>query len=88
MRESHLRSIIKAVSWRVLGTLATMLIAYLFTHKLSVTLYIGLFEFSSKIGLFYFHERIWSAISFGLSQIHPKDESKTYITSANEEPVR
>lgn len=67
MKETHLRSLIKAVSWRIFGTVATMLIAYIFTRQLDVTIYIGLFEFISKIALFYFHERIWSAISFGLS---------------------
>lgn len=67
MKESHLRSVIKAISWRIFGTLATMSIIYLFTRKVDVTLYIGLFEFVSKIGLFYFHERIWNAVSFGLS---------------------
>lgn len=66
MKESHFRSLIKSVSWRVFGTMGTMIIAYIFTHKMNVTLYIGLFEFASKIGLFYFHERAWSAISFGV----------------------
>jgi uncharacterized membrane protein len=63
MKESHLRSMIKAVSWRVFGTLATMLIIYLFTHKITITLYVGLFEFVSKIALFYVHERLWIAAS-------------------------
>jgi len=65
MTESHLRSIIKAVSWRVFGTLMTMVFTYFITNKLSFALYIGLFEFVSKIILFYLHERIWSFISFG-----------------------
>lgn len=74
MKESHLRSLIKAISWRVFGTIATMLIAYFFTHKLNLTLYIGLFEFSSKIGLFYLHERLWNATSLGLFSTHPKEQ--------------
>ena len=65
MKESHLRSVIKAISWRIFGTLSTMLIAFFITHKVNLTLYIGLFEFVSKVGLFYFHERIWSIVSFG-----------------------
>lgn len=67
MQESPLRSAIKAFSWRIFGTLATMLIAYLFTHKIDLTIYIGLFEFTSKIGLFYLHERIWNSVSLGRS---------------------
>jgi uncharacterized membrane protein len=65
MRESHLRSIIKAVSWRIFGTLSTVLIAFLITHKLSLSFYIGMLEFISKVGLFYLHERIWTSVNFG-----------------------
>jgi adenylylsulfate kinase len=63
MNESHLRSIVKAISWRIFGTLATMLITYFFTHKIDIAIYIGIFEFISKIVLFYIHERIWVGIS-------------------------
>lgn len=65
MKESHLRSIIKAVSWRVFGTMMTMFISYLITHKVDLSIYIGLLEFFSKVLIFYFHERMWGIISFG-----------------------
>lgn len=65
MKESHLRSIIKAVSWRVFGTLMTMLISFVITHKISFAIYIGLLEFFSKVMIFYFHERLWGIITFG-----------------------
>lgn len=68
MKESHLRSLIKAVSWRIFGTFVTMIISYLITHKMSFAIYIGLVEFISKIACFYFHERIWGLIPFGLSR--------------------
>lgn len=68
MKESHIRSLIKAVSWRVFGTVITMFICYFITHKISFAIYIGLVEFVSKIACFYFHERIWSVIPFGLSR--------------------
>ncbi len=66
MKESHARSLVKAVSWRIFGTLSTMVIAYLFTHQWNLTLYIGVFEFVSKIGLFYVHERLWGGITLGM----------------------
>ena len=62
MKETHLRSITKAISWRIFGTISTMVITYFITHKINLTIYIGLFEFFSKIGLFYVHERIWNVI--------------------------
>lgn len=70
MKESHTRSFVKAVSWRIFGTFSTMMIAYLFTHQWNLTFYIGVFEFVSKIGLFYVHERLWGGIELGLKQGH------------------
>jgi uncharacterized membrane protein len=65
MNESHIRSVLKAISWRVFGTLVTMLFTFAITHKLSLALYIGSFEFISKVFLFYLHERLWGKIPVG-----------------------
>ena len=66
--ESHLRSLVKAVSWRLFGTLTTMVISYIFTGKMSTALFIGLSEFVLKIGIFYVHERVWHVIPLGMSK--------------------
>ncbi len=66
MRETHARSVLKALSWRIFGTIMTMIVSYLITRKLSFSIYIGLFEFLSKMILFYLHERIWNIIPIGL----------------------
>lgn len=71
-RESHLRSILKAVSWRVSGTLATAIIVLLATGKWTVALFVGVLEFVSKIGIFFVHERIWDRITFGKKAPTPK----------------
>lgn len=60
---SHWHSILKAVSWRFFGTLATMVLVFLFTHQWTVSFYVGLLEMTAKILLFYIHERLW--IRFG-----------------------
>lgn len=65
MRESHFRSILKGVSWRVLGTLDTMLISYFITGNWVFALSIGSIEVFSKILLYYFHERLWQMIPRG-----------------------
>lgn len=65
MKESHLRSITKAVSWRIFATLTTMFITFIITHQIAFALYVGFFEFFSKIFLFYLHERIWGWVPFG-----------------------
>lgn len=60
MYDSRIRSLCKSVSWRILGSLSTMLIAFVITHQWRFSFYIGGLEFISKIGLFYFHERLWN----------------------------
>lgn len=63
--ESHKRSFAKAISWRITGTLDTILLAWLFTQELTVALSIGLTEVATKIILYYVHERAWSRSSYG-----------------------
>ena len=65
MRESKARSLMKAISWRVFGSLLTGVISFLLTHQLTFALSIGALEFFSKIIFFYFHERLWETIPFG-----------------------
>lgn len=84
MKESHLRSIVKAISWRLFGSLSTIAIAFVLTRKLDLSLYIGLIEFVTKVGLFYFHERLWNIISFGFVNIPEDDMSEDDVVTASE----
>ena len=63
--ERHSRSIVKAVSWRVLGTIDTILISWLISGELTIAFSIGTFELLTKTFLYYFHERMWSGIRWG-----------------------
>lgn len=65
MKENRLRSLIKGITWRMLGTLDTIVISYILTGKIKVALSIGGVELFSKIALYYFHERVWEKINFG-----------------------
>jgi len=62
---THGRSLFKGVTWRAVGTLDTMFVAFIITGKPISALKIGGFEVFTKIGLFYIHERIWSKIKWG-----------------------
>lgn len=64
-RESHRRSAAKAISWRILGSLDTMLLAYLFTGSMVVAGSIATTESLTKIVLYYLHERAWAGFSSG-----------------------
>jgi adenylylsulfate kinase len=69
--DSHMRSVVKGLSWRIMGTVATSLIVFVFTGRFQLALAVGAFEFVSKIGLFWFHERVWDRIGFGLKHAQP-----------------
>jgi uncharacterized membrane protein len=63
--EPHWRSIAKAVSWRAVGTIDTIVISFLVTGKVKFALSIGFVELFTKIVLFYLHERAWHRIPYG-----------------------
>ena len=75
VEEEHYRSVLKAISWRVTGTLDTMLISYLVTGNLAAAASIGFLEVFTKMALYYGHERIWSRLKFGrkIKEIPPPD---------------
>ena len=74
-QDTHTRSIAKALSWRVLGTLATSLLVFLFTRKWALSLTVGGVEFITKIGLFWLHERAWDRIALGKRAVPPSPGS-------------
>ena len=63
--ERPIRSIAKAVSWRVIGTLDTLIVSYLLTGKVAVAASIASIDFVTKMFLYFFHERIWNKINWG-----------------------
>jgi uncharacterized membrane protein len=65
-REKPLRSMAKAISWRVTGSLDTILLSWLFTQSMNTALAIGLTEVITKTFLYYFHERFWSRVKLGI----------------------
>jgi uncharacterized membrane protein len=69
MVDRHYRSLLKAVSWRIMGTLDTILISFLLTRQVKLALSIGCVELFTKIVWFYFHERVWNKISLGRIKI-------------------
>ena len=60
--DSNLKSLAKTVSWRIVGTLDTMLISYFITGELAMALSIGSVEVVSKMILYYLHERAWANV--------------------------
>ncbi len=64
-RESPLRSLLKAVTYRITGTAATAAIVYLASGELTLALTVGAVEPLAKIVIYYLHERAWQLVPRG-----------------------
>lgn len=62
MKDSNLRSLVKGVSWRVVGTIDTFVLAYIYFGDIKIAAPIAATEVLTKIFLYYLHERIWNII--------------------------
>ena len=63
--EDPMRSIAKSISWRIIGTVDTIIISWIITGTLTVAMSIGIVELFTKMILYFFHERIWNTIKWG-----------------------
>lgn len=64
--ESHRRSLAKAISWRVIGSIDTFLLSWLFTANAVAAGAIASTEVLTKMILYYVHERAWSGFKWGV----------------------
>jgi uncharacterized membrane protein len=60
------RHIFKAITWRIIASLTTFMITYLVTKDVSSGTIVGVFDFVIKMVLYYYHERVWYRINFGI----------------------
>ena len=63
--ENRKRSFTKAISWRILASITTVILVFLFTKNLTISLGIGAVELVVKMMLYYVHERAWNKIGWG-----------------------
>lgn len=63
--EKPLRSVTKALSWRLIGTLDTLVVSYVLTGEIGLATSIASVDFLTKLILYFFHERIWNKINWG-----------------------
>lgn len=63
--ETAIRSLVKAYSYRCCGTLTTIVISYIITGQILVSLGIGFIEMIVKPFIYWVHERVWSRVSWG-----------------------
>ena len=63
--ESNTRSIAKAISYRLLGSISTAAIVFVYSGDVKVSAGIGLLDVVVKMALYYVHERVWNHINLG-----------------------
>jgi uncharacterized membrane protein len=63
--DARMRSLTKAVSWRVIGGLDTFMLSYIITGNAKYAISITSLEAVTKIVLYYFHERGWRLVPWG-----------------------
>ncbi len=66
--EKPIRSMAKAISWRIVATLTTILLVFIYTGDLAISGSVGVLEFVLKTIIYYVHERIWNLLGFGRVQ--------------------
>lgn len=64
-KEEIKRSLLKTISWRIIGTIDTIFISWIITGTLTLAFSIGAIELVSKMLLYFFHERLWNTIEWG-----------------------
>ena len=74
-KETYRRSTTKTATWRTIASLDTMVLAWFFTGNIATALSIGGLEVFTKLVLYFFHERIWSNIGFGIVHSAPSSEA-------------
>lgn len=65
--EKPIRSVVKAISWRVVGTIDTLVVSYLILGdgKLGEASAIAGVDFVTKMILYFAHERVWNRVKWG-----------------------
>jgi uncharacterized membrane protein len=66
--ETHARSIVKAISWRIGGLLVTFVVALVVTGRIGVAVSLSLADTFVKLGAYYAHERLWLKVRFGRAE--------------------
>jgi len=59
------RSFVKALSYRIWGTLSSFIVAYIITRRASLSGAIAFWETVVKVFIYYAHERGWNKIQWG-----------------------
>ncbi len=86
MKETRLRSILKALTWRLIASLVTASIVFIITREAALSISVGILDSLVKIFAYYFHERLWTVITLG-KIVHPLAELNLSKELADEHKI-
>lgn len=72
MHETHARSILKGVTWRVIASGTTMTVVYIMTGNLALVASVGAVDILAKVFFYYLHERTWGKVHWGILGTEPQ----------------
>jgi len=73
IKSPNIRHLYKTFSWRAVGSLTTLIVAWIVTGNPLTGFHIGFLETLTKMILYYLHEKIWYRINFGLIDRNSKN---------------
>jgi uncharacterized membrane protein len=82
MSDSHARSVVKGITWRILGSIDTFLISWLVTGTPVMAASITAVELITKITLYWAHERAWLGVKWGVCESRP--DNQTSLSQADQ----
>jgi len=65
-KETHTRSVTKGITWRIIASLTTMGLVYIFSGSLKLVIEVGILDVLLKLFFYYAHERAWGNIKWGI----------------------
>lgn len=71
MRDSHFRSVVKGITWRIIASGTTMSVVYFATGDLKLVASVGLVDVTAKVFFYYLHERTWGKVRWGIVGVEP-----------------
>lgn len=69
------RHVAKTITWRIVGTVDTMIVGWIISGNPMTGVKIGGFEVLTKMVLYFVHERVWFKVNYGLPHRHEKKEN-------------
>lgn len=76
--KTYKRHIAKSITWRIVGTIDTMVLAWLISGNPYTGLKVGVAEVITKMILYYLHERLWFKVKMGVKK-NGHDSKKRHL---------